>query len=168
MLLNFYNQVYFGFTILLLNIFIYIFLLSLIFLILFLFDLKSFKSLTDFKFIGNTNLLSLSIFLSIASLAGVPPLFGFCGKFFFFIYIFLKKNLFLCFLASLLNVFYIFFYIQNLRFLNTGTTKFLSFNFVKNENVYLTILFFTFINTFSFLFIEDIYLNFFLVSSFIF
>ena len=87
-----YNDFYF-FSLILLNIFIYIFMLINIFLIFFLFDIKFIKALSDLKIFNNVSYLYISISIILLSLAGIPPLAGFIGKFLIFIYIFYKNNL---------------------------------------------------------------------------
>jgi NADH:ubiquinone oxidoreductase subunit 2 (subunit N) len=78
-----------GFTLVFLNVFVYIFLLLLIFGLFFIFDLRSIRTLNELKFFGGLSFISINIAIILLSMAGLPPLFGFMSKFLFFIF-FLK------------------------------------------------------------------------------
>ena len=87
----------------------------------------------DLKILNSSNFFLLTIIFLFLSLAGIPPLVGFIGKFLMLI-LFFNQNYFLfIILFFLLNLFMIYFYIQNLRFLWRKTkllnsTVFLSFS----------------------------------------
>ena len=104
------------------------------------------------------------------SLAGLPPLAGFLGKLLLFVY-FLFKSYYLIGIILVLNMFMMFFYLQNLRFLvkkhnyinNTSKTYLPYFNF--NSIIYLIIL--NFLNIFSIFIFEDFILFFYTILLYI-
>ena len=71
----------YSFSLIFLNIIIYIYMLINLFLIFFIFDIKYFKTLNELKFFGNLPLITIYFVLIILSFAGVPPLLGFISKF---------------------------------------------------------------------------------------
>ena len=100
------------------------------------------KTLYSFSALGSSSLFTKLLSLSILSLAGVPPLLGFFSKVFVFVLI-SNSNLFILFPPFFILLFTgLYFYIQNLRFLNSTSkshlvyinelqlrTNFLYFNF---------------------------------------
>lgn len=137
-----------------------------------MFDTKIVKTLNELKYVYNLQFISISLILIFLSLAGIPPLSGFLGKFLIFIQIFFKSNFILFFFFLFLNVFAIYFYIQNLKFLISK--KIQNIFLLKNYFVFLCrpstfkVNILNFFNVTSILYIEElqIYLN--LVSSSIF
>jgi NADH:ubiquinone oxidoreductase subunit 2 (subunit N) len=108
----------------------------------------------------------------LISLAGVPPLLGFIGKFLLFIFLIKSSNWLIIIFFSLINFFVIYFYIQNLRFLVTKTLFFF-FNFQNyyvffNFNLILLLVLLNTLNFFGILFIDDFILLFSYASSFLF
>lgn len=122
----------------------------------------SFRTLFSFSNLGLSNIFTKILCLTLLSLAGVPPLAGFFSKTFLLVllahsYFFL---LFPPFFALLFTGLY--FYIQNLRFLNSSSAPLASSPVelgAKNSSFYfylaLPILFFT---VFGCFFIEDLLL----------
>src|SRR5580704_2015394 len=80
------------FSLILLNIFIYLFLLFSIFGLFFIFDLRYIRTLNELKNCGNLFFITTSLIVLLLSLAGLPPLFGFTGKFLLFIYLIKTSN----------------------------------------------------------------------------
>lgn len=159
-------------SLIILNIFIYVILILNLFLLLFLFDLKYIKTLSDIKFINNLPFISIFVIVLLLSFAGIPPLLGFLSKFLMFLFLFFKKNYFYVFIFLFINMFSIYFYIQNLRFLisKNSSNKFSIKNnlIVFNANLLFYINFLNFFNVFSIFFIEDVVLYFNFLVSFIF
>lgn len=131
-----------------------------------MFDTKYFKTLNEFKFIGDFKKILSPILNTFLSLAGVPPLMGFCSKFIIFIVVFEKINFTFILLYSFFNLFVIYFYIQNFRFLSSNKTYiyFLKIPQIsKNFFLFVLLSLFQFFNFFFILFFEEflIYINFF-------
>ena len=175
--INFFRSNYYieyGYSLVFLNILFYFFMLFSIFSIFFLFDTNKTKTLSDLKNFSGLPLIGFSFFLSLLSLAGVPPLSGFSVKFLTFMFLFLSDNFFVIFYFALLNFFFLFFYIQNTRALNSQVSKNISFFYVKDNKAYYhsyivnIILFFNVLNIVGIFFLEDIvmYINY--VFSFLF
>lgn len=171
---NNYNDYFseFWFSLLFFNVLVYIYLLTNIFLIFFLFDLKYLKTLNELKFASNLPLVFIFVVLLLLSFAGIPPLLGFISKFLVFIFLISKKNFFLIFIFLVFNIFVIYFYLQNLRFIiskNISNKFIIKNNFVNfNKNIIFYINFFNFFNLFGVFYFEEsfIFLNY--ISSFIF
>jgi NADH:ubiquinone oxidoreductase subunit 2 (subunit N) len=144
---EYYNE--YIFSLILFNILIYIFLLINIFLIFFIFDMKYIKTLNELKFFGNLPLVSVFLVFLLLSFAGIPPLTGFISKFLIFIYVFSKQNIFYFLFFIFVNLFIIYFYIQNLRFLisKNVSNKFI----IKNNNIILNSNIFFFLISLTFL-----------------
>lgn len=161
----------FGVSILMLNVIVYVFLLFCLFLFFFLFDLVKFKSLNDFKRFGFLPYVTFSVVIILLSLAGMPPLMGFLSKFFIFLLLLLKNQFLFFFFFSIISLFSIYFYFQNIRFVITKNL--VNFYIIKNYyffldfKIILLTVFFNFLNIFGIFFLEDflIFLNFW--SSFI-
>lgn len=138
------------------------------FFIFFIFDIKYVKTLSELKFIGNLQSFSIYVVIILLSFAGVPPLLGFTGKFLIFITLFSKSNWLFLIFFGIVNIFLIYFYIQNFRFLSAKrvydkviyNTKFINQNFFINSLMFLN-----FLNIFGILFIEELLIFFNSVSS---
>ena len=146
------------------NIFIYLLLLLNFFIIFFIYDTRYFRTLNEFKGLNGNQYIHFIVILIFLSFAGMPPLLGFFGKFFIIIFFFSQKQFFIFVLFLFLNVFVIYFYILNIRFLVSKTSN--TFFFLKKNVVFLNFNFifllvvFTTINVFSFFFIYDLILFF--------
>ena len=102
----------------------------------------------------------MSSILGLLSFAGIPPLAGFVGKFLFSILILKNSQFILFFFFTFINLFMIYFYIQNTRFLQKKST--INIFRIKNNYVFLDfkliylIVLLNFLNFFIFIFIEDL------------
>jgi len=149
----------YGFSLLLLNIFTYLLLLFLIFSIFFIFDLNKFKTLNQFKNFSLFNFIYILIIFSLLSLAGMPPLLGFIGKFLFIIFLLFKNQFILFSLFSFTNIFMLYFYIQNLRFLikkaKSDSVIYINNSFNLEIHNLMPLVFSSFLNVFSIFFFSD-------------
>lgn len=73
--------------------------------------------------------------LALLSLAGMPPLIGFVGKFVLLVFIVLTNNYLFFVLVVFVNLFMLYFYIQNIRFIISKNST--NLNNVKNNYVFL-------------------------------
>ena len=126
---------------------------------------KSYSTLNKFKLIQNYYFLFIFILLFLLSLAGVPPLLGFLGKFLLYIQLLAHKSYFLFFIFLLFNVFVLYFYIQNVRFMiskntNKITTSFFLTNYLY-DSIFLLLIVIMFFNIFGIFYFENflIYIN---------
>jgi len=162
----------YGFGLLLMNIFIYLGLLAMLFGVFFLFNLSKIKSLNEFKKFFVLNFIIMLVFFNLLSLAGMPPLLGFVGKFLVIIFLLFKNQYTIFFIFSLINIFMIYFYIQNLRFMVNKSTS----GYLKNLNGQLTfdlnflvlLVFLSFLNVFGIIFFSDFLIVINSLASFIF
>ena len=142
------------------NIYIYIYILYIFFSLLFLYDLKKIKTLNNLKVLNRYNFVSLTTVLIFLSMAGIPPLMGFVGKFLLFNFLFLSQKYIYVIVFSILNFFSIYFYIQNLRFLisKTQPSYFLvgGFYVFFNRGLLNILVLLNVFNFFSILYLEDI------------
>ena len=166
----FSNNPFFGFSIVYMNIYIYVYILYLFFSLLFLFDLKKIKTINSLKVLNRLNFISMTAVLVFLSMSGIPPLAGFVGKFLIFNFLFLTQKYLYIIIFSLLNFFSIYFYIQNLRFLISKTQYnyfLISGYFVFfNKHLINVLILLNFINFFGILYIEDIIYFFIYVTSY--
>ncbi len=156
----FLNNSYYGLSIIYFNILVYVSILYLFFSVLFLYDIKKIKTLNSLRVFNRINFISITIVLVFLSMAGIPPLAGFVGKFLLFNFLFFMQKYFIIILFSFLNFFSIYFYIQNLRFLisKTQLNYFLinGFYVFFNKSLLNLIVFFNLFNFFNILYFEDL------------
>jgi len=161
---EYFNE--YSFSLIIFNIIVYIFLLINIFLIFFIFDMQYIKTLNELKFFWNLPLITVFLVLLLLSFAGIPPLLGFIGKFLVFIYLFSKHNILMFLIFIFINIFIIYFYVQNLRFLiskNISNKFIIKNNFVYiNNNIAFFINFMNYFNLLGIFYFEEffIFLNF--------
>lgn len=149
-------------------IFIYVFSIIHIFILIFQLNSGFFKTLNYFSFFKNIPYFHFSLILLLLSLAGVPPLSGFFLKFLLFLLFTSKSHFFIIFFFTFINMFSIYFYIQNLLFVTSKKEFLISFSFFKNNlnkfflknnfNIITSIFFIFFL--FFFVFLFDLPLNF--------
>ena len=90
-----------------------------IFLTLFQFVHQNYKTLYSFLDLGSSNFFSKVLIISLFSMAGVPPFLGFFSKIFLFSLL-CNSNFFVLFPFFFMLLFIgLYFYIQNIRFLNS-------------------------------------------------
>lgn len=134
--------------------------LYLLFFTLLQFVLVETKTLYSFSALGSTTFFNKSLTIAIFSMAGVPPFLGFFAKLFVFVLLGGVNFATLFPLFFLLLFTSLYFYIQNIRFLNsTGASNFhpsYEFN-VRNVPLYYIItLLGLFFLTFGFMYTEDL------------
>ena len=144
--------------------FIYNMSLILLFWTLFTTILTRFKTLYSFNsfYFNSPHLLIITILLF--SMAGVPPFIGFFSK--LFILVLLTNNSFflLYFLFFPILLIGLYFYIQNIRFLHSTNAQSITTQFMFNEKVNLSYLYFSLwfltLLVFGIFFVDDILLFF--------
>jgi len=101
----------------------------------------------------------MAVAFSLLSLAGMPPLLGFVGKFLLLIFLAYKNQFLLFIVFSLINLFMIYFYIQNLRFLvsksSSHTINVRGFFAVIDLRLVNLVIVLNFFNVFGIFFFED-------------
>lgn len=138
------------FVLVLANIFIYILTLLVFFSLINLTNNFLLKSSDNFKNLTQTTFIYNCVIFLFLSLAGMPPLVSFVGKFFLFSLIFFNLNHSVVLAFFLFNCIVIYFYIQHLRFLvfKKKNTDFSSGQFSKKYSLnffFLITLIFTFL-----------------------
>lgn len=150
----------FGLSILILNVINYIIVFMLIMSIVLLCDLSKFKSLNQFKEFNSYSFITYTTILSLMSMAGIPPLLGFTGKFLAIIYSTYKSQVLIVFIMLILNIFSMYFYIQNLRFTvkktKSSVFKFKTYYVNLNYSIILNIVILNFLNIFGIFFLNDL------------
>jgi NADH-quinone oxidoreductase subunit N len=166
------DQTSYGLSIFFLNIINYLLVFSLIILLILLCNLSKFKSLNQFKEFNSYNFLMYTLVFSLLSMAGIPPLLGFTGKFLAILFLTLKSQYILIIIVTVLNIFGMYFYIQNLRFVVKKTkSSILNYkNYYININYSLTLnaIVLNFFNIFGILFLSDLIIVLNYITSFIF
>lgn len=130
------------FVLILVNIFIYIITLVVFFSLINLTNNFLLKSSDNFKNLAQTTFLYNCVVFLFLSLAGMPPLISFVGKFFLFSLIFSNLNYLIIIIFFLFNCIVIYFYIQHLRFLifKQKNSDFLVLKFYRQYSVNLYVL----------------------------
>lgn len=162
-ILNFINLeelTTFGLSLIIINIINYLLVFLPIVSIVLLCDISKIKNLNQFKEFNSYSFIMYTIIFSLLSMAGIPPLLGFTGKFLAVLFLSFKTQYFLLCLTLLLNMFSMYFYIQNLRFL-VKKSKSSIFNYKNyyiniNYSINNIIVILNILNIFGFLFISDL------------
>lgn len=120
-------------------------------------NLKTLFSFSDFD---SSNVFTKILSLVILSLAGVPPLLGFFSKIFVFVLI-TNSNFFVLFPPLFVLLFTgLYFYVQNLRFLNSTNAPTQSLPFAlstRASSIYFSLAIpLTFIVVFGFCYVDDL------------
>lgn len=140
--------------------------------IILLTNLSKFKSLNQFKEFNSYNFILYSLIFSLLSMAGIPPLLGFTGKFLAILFSIFKSQYILIILMTILNIFGMYFYIQNLRFVvkknKSSILNFKTYYININYAISLNIVILNFLNFFGILFLSDILIILNYITSFIF
>ena len=120
------------------------------------------KTLYAFSDLGATNTFTKILIVALFSMAGVPPFWGFFSKIFIFLLLF-NSNLFIFYSFFFVLLFTgLYFYVQNIRFLNQTSSA--DSIFISELNLRRVPLFFylTFIGVFfiifGFFYTEDLFL----------
>jgi len=149
------------FPILLINIFIYLFTLFLFFTV---FNTVSNNKLKYLNFLSTLSIFvptKFFLIISFFSLCGIPPLAGFFAKLYILISLFNKSTYFLVYLFFFFNLFAMFFYLQNMRFLINNSkikvfqTSNMSYKVNTSSQSILTI--FIFIIVFAYIYISCLF-----------
>lgn len=104
--------------------------------------------------------IKFALIMSILSLSGLPPLFGFFSKFFIILLLSFKTQWFLLFFFAVFNLFSLYFYFQQLRYIAQDNKK-KEFNILLhsvylNYNLLFIFSLFVFIICFGGFFLEGI------------
>ena len=134
----------------------------LIFFTLFQFINNNYKTIYSFLDLGSSNFFSKILIISLFSMAGVPPFWGFFSKVFIFILL-CNSNFFILFPFFFILLFVsLYFYIQNIRFLNsTAGSNFTPITELVQRVVplfYYVVLIFLFFLIFGLFYTEDLIL----------
>ena len=105
------------FFLIILNAVVYSSLLTFFFCVFFLFDFRIFRTLNEYKFFRTTGFINTTVIILLLSMAGIPPLMGFLAKVFIFYLLFLTKYYIIIICMIIFNLFVMYFYIQNIRFI---------------------------------------------------
>lgn len=105
------------FSVLMVNILVYLLITTLIFGLVFFFDQKYFKTLNELQGLTSNTFITMSFIFGLLSLAGMPPLTGFLSKLLLILSILNNYNFFFLTVFTFINFFMIYFYIQNMRLL---------------------------------------------------
>jgi NADH:ubiquinone oxidoreductase subunit 2 (subunit N) len=158
-------------TIVFLSLYLFLYNISLIVIFLNFFSFISIKSKTLFSFneFKLNFFLLTTTFISLLSMAGVPPFVGFFSKLFLLI-ILSSSNFFVFFTAFFSLLFFgLYFYTQNLRFILTSSNK--SINYAFDLYLRTPSFFFFLVTTLTFLiffgifFLDDLILFFYWLFS---
>ena len=156
-----------GLPLIFFNILVYLFISIALFSILLVFSDKTYSTLNKLKNLNEFQSIFIFTLFFLMSLAGLPPLLGFVGKFLLYIQLLAQKSFYLFIVFLIFNIFILYFYIQNIRFLlikNNSkirqTNNLFNYNY---ESLFSFLLFIMFFNIFGIFYFENIlnYISFF-------
>jgi len=108
----------------LIGLFIYVLMTINIFAVILSLRQNQFKYISDLGALAKTNpILAITISITMFSLAGIPPLAGFCSKFYLFFAALGCGAYFLCFVGILTSVISCFYYIRLVKIMYFDTPK---------------------------------------------
>lgn len=143
-------------------IFIYNLALLPLFMVFFQLVTSNVKTLNYFSSFNLSYLLNKILLISILSAAGIPPFVGFFSKIFIFTLLCNSNFSFLFILFFILLFTSLYFYIQNIRFINSSNVTNNNIVFDKNNRLVLKFYYFIFPNLFALIFgvilIEDLFI----------
>jgi len=90
-----------------------------VFSVFFVFRINLIQNLSSLRLLNTHKFFVVIVMLTFLSLAGIPPLLGFIGKFMLLMVIICTNNYLLFVFLSLINLFTLYFYLQNTRFIIT-------------------------------------------------
>jgi len=173
-ILNFINLeelTTYGLSLLLLNIINYLLIFLPIISIILICDITKIKNLNQFKEFNSYNFILYTVMLSLLSMSGIPPLLGFTGKFLAILFLSFKSQYFLLILTLILNMFSMYFYIQNLRFLikknKSSILNYKNYYINLNYSINQLIVLLNLLNIFGFFFISDLLIIVNIITSYI-
>lgn len=120
------------------------------------------KTLFSFSTLGSSNYFTKILALAVLSLAGVPPLVGFFSK--VFVFVLVANSTFVVLFPSFFTLLFIglYFYIQNLRFLNATnapTPHYMIELSLRTHPVYFSLILpLAFLILFGFCYLDDIFI----------
>lgn len=149
----------FGLSLIIINVVNYLMVFLPIISIILISDISKIRNLNQFKEFNSYNFIMYTVIFSLLSMAGIPPLLGFTGKFLTIIYLSFKTQYLLLLLTLIINMFSMYFYIQNLRFLikknKSSILKYKNYYLNINYSISNIIIILNILNIFGFLFISD-------------
>lgn len=144
--------------------YIFIYNLSLLplFAVLFQLTVSNIKTFNYFSTVGLSYILTKIILLSFLSAAGIPPFAGFFSKIFIFSLL-CNSNFSILFPLFFILIFTgLYFYMQNVRFLNTSNVQNSNIQFDKTNRIvlhfYYLVLPNAFLLIFGYLFLDDLFI----------
>ncbi len=162
-----FNNVSYGeslFATLAINIFVYTFTLFLLFLLFNIVPGIRLKYSNLFSTLAAIPSLKFFFIIGFLSLCGIPPLAGFFAKLYILINLFNNSSYFLLFLLFFFNLFAMFFYLQNTRFLVNDAKlkvfKLANFNYTLPLSVRLTFIWFILVIVSAYIYIDIAYIFF--------
>lgn len=161
----------YGLSILFFGIFSYVICLLLLFNVFFFFNLNRIRVLTDLKKIISSKFLIFSLVISLLIIAGIPPFLGFVSKLLLFLYLLTKNSNLILIFFTIINLFALYFYLQNVKYVISRAPLNNTFFLLKKKNnttdKFFILVFILIFSIFSIFFINDLLIVFVLWCCFI-